>query len=731
MYNHPDARAHPWKWAVIHGAFVLAASVAGIASWRLNEGARALTDLVLNAAGEGIYVLDDQGRTMFANPASVSMLGWDAAALVSQPEPELVGSPPSGMAGSTLPGDAVLRNGWPRHGGSTTFRRKNGEEFPVDFVATPLSERGRVAGAVVTFNEITDRIKAEEALRTSEARFRMLFASNPHPMWVYDLETLAFLEVNEAAVTQYGYSREEFLAMRVADLGPAGDQPFLSMIDSSGAPAQLRAAKSRHQRKSREVFAVALTSHRLDFAERQAALIVAEDISERVRFEEQLAHQALHDALTGLPNQALFTDRLERAMASGQRDNSSVAVLFLDLDGFKVINDSLGHNVGDELLVSLSRRLSRFLRPEDTAARFGGDEFLVLLENLEQRSDAMARAEELLAAFRPPVLLLGREVFITASIGDAVHTPTAAHPRADDLVREADIAMYQAKASGRARAVLFDAGMDPPAVERLELETDLRRAVERDELALYYQPEVDLRTGDLVGMEALVRWQQPDRGLLLPADFIPIAEETGLIMPIGEWVLREACRQTQEWRSLRPDDQPLVIGVNLSARQIAEPTFVGRVAAILDETGLPASCLQLEITETTAMQDTDTTIAALRELRTLGVDVAIDDFGTGYSSLSYLQSLPVNILKIDRAFVRAVAEDMNAKAIVQAIIAVAHTLSMKVTAEGIETAQQLDQLAALDCEGGQGYYFAKPLAPEEFGELLSTVDGSGRPMLAA
>ncbi|MEX2372203.1 MAG: bifunctional diguanylate cyclase/phosphodiesterase [Dehalococcoidia bacterium] len=370
------------------------------------------------------------------------------------------------------------------------------------------------------------------------------------------------------------------------------------------------------------------------------------------------------------------------------------------------------------MLVSVGRRLVRCLRSQDTAARIGGDEFLILVDNLEGPEEAREVAERVLAALRPPVLLFGREVFVTASIGIAIRQAGDTSVDADDLVREADIAMYQAKAAGKAQAVLFDAGMDPPAVERLELETDLRRAVDRGELVLHFQPEIDLQTGALVGTEALVRWQHPQRGLVPPAEFIPIAEETGLIGAIGRWVLREACRQTQEWRALRPDGAPLAISVNLSARQLDNPGLVAEVAGILEETGLPPHTLRLEITETAAMHDADGKVAVLAELRALGVQLAIDDFGTGYSSLSYLQSLPVNILKIDRAFVSGVGDDPSAMAIVQAIIAVAHTLSLEVTAEGIETVEQLGHIAGLLCDRGQGFYFAKPMPPDALADIL-------------
>jgi Amt family ammonium transporter len=571
---------------------------------------------------------------------------------------------------------------------------------------------------VVTINDVSERLEAENALRTSEARFRLLFASNPHPMWVYDIATLAFLEVNDAAVAQYGYTRAQFAAMRVTEVVAPEDVAFFA-TDGSSVPTGARvAAESRHRRSSGEMFAVALTSHRVEFSGRTAVLVVAQDISERVRFQQQLSHQALHDALTGLPNRALFTDRLERAMAPGSHDGRAVGVVFLDLDGFKVINDSLGHDVGDELLIAVGERLAGCLAPEDTLARFGGDEFVVLFQDLEQLHRATDIPERMLNSLRSPIRISERDVFVTASIGVATHVGGGSSLDAQNVVRKADIAMYQAKAAGKARSVRFHDGMDPPAIGRLDLETDLRRAVDRGEWVLHYQPEFDLRSGELVGMEALVRWQHPDRGLVPPGEFIPLAEETGLIAQIGEWVLREACRQTQAWQALRPAEAPLTVGVNIAARELAEPTFVARVKAILDEFGLAPTALRIELTESSAMRDPQWTTAVLQGLRALGVELAVDDFGTGYSSLSYLSSLPVDVLKIDRAFVVALENDRSGSAIVTAIVAVAHTLSMQVTAEGIETAAQLEQLKRLGCERGQGYYLSRPLTADRFEDFL-------------
>jgi diguanylate cyclase (GGDEF)-like protein/PAS domain S-box-containing protein len=446
-------------------------------------------------------------------------------------------------------------------------------------------------------------------------------------------------------------------------------------------------------------------------------VLTLRDVTARKRLEEQLTHQALHDPLTGLANRALFHNRVEHALARSPRPAGAVAVLFLDLDDFKAVNDSLGHAVGDALLAALARRVQACVRPSDTVARLGGDEFAVLIEDPGDGGDAQSVAARIAEALRAPFDLAVHEVFAGASIGIAV-APSGGGDGAEHLLRNADIAMYTAKSRGKGRCVVYEPAMQAATLERLALTADLRRALARDELAVVYQPITSLETGRVCGVEALVRWRHPQRGLLGPGVFIPIAEETGLVVPIGRWVLEQACRQARRWQTDYPDAAPQSVSVNLSVRQLQQPALVDDVARVLCETGLEPRMLTLELTETLFMQDTDVVVDRLHALKALGVRLAVDDFGTGYSSLSYLRRFPIDVLKIDRSFVEELGQAAAPAALVQTIINLAQALQLRTVAEGIEVAQQRDELRALGCDLGQGYLFAKPLTTPEMAALL-------------
>jgi diguanylate cyclase (GGDEF)-like protein len=433
--------------------------------------------------------------------------------------------------------------------------------------------------------------------------------------------------------------------------------------------------------------------------------------------KEHFRHAAFHDSLTGLPNRAMFIQLLQAEIESSSRRHGHMfAVLFLDLDRFKNINDSLGHTHGDLLLVAFAERLERTLRPIDTLARFGGDEFAILLSGMSDATDAVRVAKRIQDELSQPFVLDKNSAFATASIGIALSS--SGYDRPDDILRDADIAMYRAKENGKARYELFDHGMHARAVLRLQLESDLRQAIENKEFCVYYQPIVSLQTGRLAGLEALVRWNHPRRGLVSPADFIPVAEETGLIVPIGQWVLNEACAQVRQWQLDSPSHRSLSLSVNLSARQVAQPDLLDRIKEALTNSKLNPHCLKLEITESVVMDNAEAAALMFKQLRSLGVQLSIDDFGTGYSSLSYLHRFPLNYLKIDRSFVMRLTTDKD-KAIVRTISTLARNLGMEVIAEGIETEEQYQQLKMLGCEYGQGFLFSRPVNNEVVQHLLA------------
>lgn len=453
-----------------------------------------------------------------------------------------------------------------------------------------------------------------------------------------------------------------------------------------------------------------------------ATLLVTElelrsDLTLKRETHEHLLYSTLHDALTGLPNRALFTERLRHAMRRVARHPDDLfAVLFLDLDRFKEVNDNLGHFAGDELLRAVARRLEACIRPEDTVARLSGDEFVILLESISDTSDAGRVAERIEEALSFPINLAGSEVTSSASMG--IVTSSMSHDQPEQILRSADMAMYRAKAAGRARYELFDRAMHTDAQARLQLEADLRRAVELGEFRLHYQPLISLRTGRVTGLEALVRWEHPQRGLVLPADFIPVAEETGLIVPIGQWVLFEACRQIKEWHSSHPRRVPLSMGVNLSSRQFSQPDLIEQIKQALETTGVPPASLCLEITEAAIIDKGHYAASILSQIRELGAQVYLDDFGTGYSSLSYLHGLPIDAIKIDRAFVSNMDTDEKNLRLVRTILTLAEIVGVRAEAEGISTAEQLRELRALNCEQGQGYLFSAPIARDAVEAVL-------------
>jgi diguanylate cyclase (GGDEF)-like protein/PAS domain S-box-containing protein len=552
---------------------------------------------------------------------------------------------------------------------------------------------------------VSDRLRdARRTVAEREASFRKLFSENPQPMWLYDRSNLRFIEVNAAAIAHYGYTRGEFAAMTIFDIRPASE--VTKLRDRLATPGiDRRTTRAQHVLKDGRHIDVDVTAHRIEFAGHDATLVSVQDVTERNRLEEELRHRAFHDSLTELANRSLFADRVQHALDLDARTDANVAVVVLDVDGFKTINDSLGHTAGDGLLVEVGERLRANLRTGDTAARLGGDEFAVLFENVTDEDEIMRRAERLLTSMQEPFAISGKSLVVSASIGFACNR---AGDGPEELIRNADIAMYLAKRQGKACVRRFEPAMHDAAIERLELEAELRRALEAEELVLHFQPTLRVTTGTVSGLEALVRWQHPTRGLLGPAEFIPVAEETGLIVDVGRWVLHEACGQLRAWHRRHPDLE-LTVAVNVSTRQLRDPHLVDDVTAALAAAALHPSRLVLEITESVLLDDTEAALASLHRLKAIGVRLAIDDFGTGYSSLNYLRTLPIDIVKIDKAFVDGVATHAESTGLIEAILRMASTLQLETVAEGVETDAQLRALTHLGTDVVQGYYYSKPL----------------------
>jgi diguanylate cyclase (GGDEF)-like protein/PAS domain S-box-containing protein len=566
-----------------------------------------------------------------------------------------------------------------------------------------------------------DTVKTAPAtIRQAEDRYRALVESATDAIVSADAEG-RIISWNRAAGRLFGYTTDEILGRRLTSLMPEqyreqherGMRRFLSTGEGRaiGHTVELEALRS-----DGTTFPIELALSTWTTREGRFFTGIVRDITERRRAQEKLAHQALHDPLTGLPNRTLVLDRISQALARSARHDWSVAVLFFDVDRFKIVNDSLGHGAGDALLVLVVDRLKALLRPGDTMARLGGDEFLVVCEEVNGLDEARHLAGRLSTAFRAPFNLGEREVFATASMGIAVGRSPDATP--ESLLRDADAAMYKAKERGRARYEVFDEDMREQLLRRLDTEHAMPRALERNEFRILYQPIVSLETGTMTGVEALVRWEHPEHGLITPAEFVPIAEDNGLIVPLGSWVLRQAMEQAAGWQREYPSRCDLHVTVNLSARQLQDPGLPFAVATALDELSMDPAALTLEITESVLMSDRDVCLARLLDLKVLGVRLAIDDFGTGYSSLAYLQRFPLDVLKVDKAFVDGVAHGPEEAALAAAIVRLGHSLHLLTVAEGVEQPEQVAHLRRLGCHEAQGYLFARPLPASQIAACL-------------
>lgn len=586
-------------------------------------------------------------------------------------------------------------------------------------VAPMVDEMGWQVGALATFTDVTGEVKSRQqagrvisAVEDTtdlvvivEANGRLLFANSAARRALgvpTDMSAGALSGIDPRRFfpdwIRHRYEREVLAELRAGRTW-SGE---VSILQADGDELPL---------------SLVLVAHRGDAGQAEWVSAIGRDLSERKGLEDRLTHQATHDALTGLPNRVLLLDRLKMAMARHVRNRAPVAVLFCDLDHFKVVNDSLGHDAGDTLLRTMAERIGEAVRPTDTVARFGGDEFVILCDQLADEDDAVMIAERIAEVIGEPVELGGHEMVLSTSIGIAFCRAT--HDRPEALIRDADVAMYRAKDRGRNRHEVFDDTMRARALVRLDTERTLRRALERRELRVFYQPVVDIATGAVSGFEALLRWEHPERGLLMPGEFIGLAEETGLIVPIGTWVLNQACRQLQLWRAVFPEAEDLDLAVNLSARQLAQADVVDVVGSALADSGLDPGRLVLEMTESVLMAHAADTIELLRALKGLGVRLAVDDFGTGYSSLAYLRRFPVDILKIDREFVARIGEDPEDTEIVRLVATLAHTLGLESVAEGVERPEQLEVLRSLGCGRAQGFMLHRPLPASGVDDLLS------------
>jgi diguanylate cyclase (GGDEF)-like protein/PAS domain S-box-containing protein len=576
--------------------------------------------------------------------------------------------------------------------------------------------------AIVYFTYLTyqKNAQASAAQVESEKRFRKAFDNAPIGMALVSLEG-RWLQVNHSLCKILGFSEEELLRTDYQAVAHPDDinrfsQEILQLVSGQTPTCQI---ETRYLHKQGHEICVLIGISLLNEGESTQSQMIfqIQDITDRKHAEERLLYDAYHDALTGLPNRACFVEILKASLKKASQDEESLfAILFLDLDRFKIINDSIGHICGDHLLIGIAERLKRCVRQGDHIARLGGDEFTLLIQGVKDLSEVTDIAVRIQEEISQPFKLSGYETLTTASIGIALYSPDYDQP--EELLRDADTAMYEAKSLGKAQYVIFDRGMHIHAMNLLQLESDLRRAIDRKEFTVQYQPIVSLETGKLYGFEALVRWFHPDRGVIAPDKFITVAEETGLIVPLGRWVLEEACKQLKHWEQQFPTSTNLVVSVNLSSKQFAHSNLFEQILQVLEITQLDPRKLKLEITESVVMENIDVASKMMDRLRSRGIELSIDDFGTGYSSLSYLHSLPIDTLKIDRSFVSCMNENNENKEIVRTIILLAKNLGMEVIAEGVEAKEQVKILKELQCSHGQGYFFSKPLNGELATELL-------------
>jgi diguanylate cyclase (GGDEF)-like protein/PAS domain S-box-containing protein len=713
------------------------------------SGLREHLEAALERVADAVIALDASGRLAYMNTAAEEATGWagrDAAgkpaAAVFRVVRDDTGTPLEN------PVETVLRTGERHvHASASSLIDNRGGRLQIEWSVSPVRDAsGAFAGAVLVFRDVASRRAAERALQSSEESRAEDAAA------LFEEKERAQVTLNsigDAVVSTNFWGRVTFLNIVAERMtgwsqtqaqGRAVDDVFRLVHVATRDPIPSPTARAIIEDRTVGLDADCMLVRRDDAelaVETSAApihdrlggvigaVMVTHDVTVARELSQKLARLALHDSLTDLPNRTLLNDRLDQAMMRARRGGGTVAMLFIDLDRFKHINDSLGHPVGDELLSSVARRLQACVRSSDTVSRQGGDEFLILLADVVHPHDAAVCAEKIIAALEAPHRIAGHDLRISASVGIATFPHDAED--AETLMRNADFAMYQAKYSGRNNYQFFRSDMNANAMERQSVELDLRQAIAQQEFVLNYQPKVNLATGVVVGVEALIRWHRPQRGVVTPAGFIPVAEESGLILPIGRWTLDTACRQARAWQD--GGLPPVSIAINVSAVELRGKDFLSNVRQILEQNRLEPRFLELELTETFMMQDWKTTAEVLRALKTLGVRIALDDFGTGYSSLSYMRRFPIDVLKIDQSFVRDMTRDAGDASIVSAVINMGRSLNMGVVAEGVQTRDQLEFLRDRQCPEGQGFYFGPPVPAAELTELWS--GAVGRPLIAA
>ena len=665
---------------------------------------------VVEQSVEGIYLFaPNSGRLLESNEAFAVLLGYTSEELLGMTVYDFIAHESEDIDRQVSRSLHERR----RHKGERKYRRKDGSLLEVEASAAVIPYCDGEAMCCV-IHDVTEQKKAEKELRESEERFRSVVERTTDGVFMADPATSAILESNAALQSMLGYTAEELTGMKLYEIIAEDRESVDQNIQRLKEEKSLFIGERRYRHKDDSLLSVEVSASAVPFKDGEALCYIIRDVSERKALEEQLRYQAFHDSLTGLPNRALLLDRLGHALARTGREDRLVAVLLLDLNHFKMVNDSLGHDAGNTVLIEVAERMRTSVRPGDTVGRIFGDEFAVLLEAPSEIDDARRVAQRIQESLQEPFEAEGQEMLVSPSIGIAFGESTQDRP--EEVLRRADLAMYTAKKAGKAECEEYSPRMEAQIVNRVDLERDLRRAIEREEFEAHYQPIVELQTGEIVCVEALARWRHPERGLIEAAEFIKTAEETGLIRSIGQQVVEEACRQAQEWHQRYPQRTPM-LSVNLSANQfVQQPDLVPKV---LNKTGLEPSALQVEITERVVMDDAEFALANLKELKALGVSLAIDDFGMGYSCLYHLKHMPIDFLKIDQAFIIGLGDDQGDEAIVSGTVGLAHALGVIVVAEGVETADQQEILRELGCDLAQGYYIAKPLSKEAMEKLLA------------